>query len=316
MAQTVLADDFNSGFSKKSTAEEVTAGLDLSGKTILVTGVGSGLGHEAMRVLALSGAKVLGVDRTLEIAKEACDKVGGDRQPYGCDLSDPAAITAFTDQIKKDHKVIDVMLANAGVMSPPRTVVEGYQEPLELQFAVNFMANFLLVNHLLPLVKKAPSGRFALVASDGYLSANRKLPINLDDLDCSESYDALTTYGQSKMAVVLFNKILAKKLAGTGVITNAIHPGVIRTNLAKKSKNIKVKIIGALAGPWTRSIPQGTATHCFVAVHPSIEGVSGLYFGDSNPRALKPIADQPELAQALWAKAEELGAEYLEPWAF
>lgn len=311
-----LAADFNSGFSKKSTAEEVTAGLDLSGKTILVTGVGSGLGYEALRILALRGAKVLAVDRTQDIADAACAKIAGDTQAYGCDLSDPVSITALTTAIKKDHKVIDVMLANAGVMSPPHTVIQGYSEPLELQFAVNFMANFLLANHLLPLLKKAPAGRFALVASDGYMSANRKRPINLDDLDCSESYDALTTYGQSKMAVVQFNKMLAQKLAGSGVTSNAIHPGVIRTNLAKESKNIKVKIIGALAGPWTRSIAQGTATHCFVAVHPSIEGVSGLYFGDSNPRALKPIADQPELAQALWAKAEELAAGYLQPWAF
>ena len=311
-----LPDNFDSGFTKKSTAEEVTKGLDLSGKTILVTGVGSGLGHEALRVLSMRGAKILGVDRTQDIAEAACAKVNGDTQAYGCDLSDPAAITAFTQAVKKDHKIIDVMLANAGVMSPPHTVVNGYKEPLELQFAVNFMANFLLVNHLLPLVKKASAGRFALVASDGYMSANRKRPINLNDLDCSESYDALTTYGQSKMAVVLFNKVLATKLADTGVITNSIHPGVIRTNLAKESKNIKVKIIGALAGPWTRSIPQGTATHCFVAVHPSIDGVSGEYFGDSNPRALKPIANQPELAQALWVKAEELGADYLQPWAF
>lgn len=311
-----LAADFNSGFTKKSTAEEVTAGIDLSGKTILVTGVGSGLGHEAMRVLAMRGAKVLGVDRTQEIAETACNKITGETVAYGCDLSDPAAVSAFARNLVKDHKIIDVILANAGVMSPPRTVVSGYKEPLELQFAVNFMANFLLVNHLLPALKKAPSGRIVLVASDGYLSASRKLPINLDDLDCSESYDALTTYGQSKMAVIQFNKMLAKKLAGTGVTTNAVHPGVIRTNLAKESKNIKVKIIGALAGPWTRSIAQGTATHCFVATHPSIEGVSGLYFGDSNPRDLKPIADQPELAEKLWAKAEELASDYLTPWAF
>jgi len=311
-----LPANFNSGFSKKSTAEDVTAGLDLSGKTILVTGVGSGLGKEAMRVLALRGAKVLGVDRTLDIAKAASDEVSGETLPYGCDLSDPSAISAFAKSIVNEHKVIDILLANAGIMSPPHTVVNGYSEPLEIQFAVNFMANFVLVNHLLPAIKKAPSGRIALVASDGYLSANRKRPINLDDLDCSESYDALTTYGQSKMAVVQFNKMLAKKLDGTGVTSNAVHPGVIRTNLAKESKNIKVKIIGALAGPWTRSIPQGTATHCFVAVHPSIEGVSGLYFGDSNPRDLKPVADQPELAEALWAKAEELAADYIGDWAF
>lgn len=312
----MLPADYNSGFDRKSTAEGVTKGVDLTGKTILITGVGSGLGHESMRVLSLRGAHVLGVDRNQDIADAACAKIDGPITAYGCDLSDPKAIVAFTKQIKKDHKKIDVLLANAGIMSPPHTVIEGYNEPLEIQFGVNFMANFLLVNHLLPLVKAADGGRFALVASDGYQSAPRKIGINFDDLDSSEGYSALGTYGQSKLAVVLFNKLLAEKLENSSVTTNAIHPGVIRTNLASDTKSFSVKLISAFAGPWTRTISQGAATHCYVAVHPDLDGISGVYFGDSNPKDLKPFAEDMKMARRLWEKAEELAADYLEPWSF
>lgn len=313
----MLAKNYSSGFNRKNTAEDVTDGIDLSGKSILVTGVGSGLGLESMRVLAMRGAHILGVDRNQEIADAACAQIDGQTTAYGCDLSNPKAIVEIATKVKAEHERIDVLLANAGVMSPPLTVVDGYSEPLELQMAVNFMANFLLVNHLLPLVKAADGGRIALVASDGYQGAPRKIGINLDDLDCSEGYNALGTYGQSKLAVVLFNKLLAEKLENSSVTTNAIHPGVIRTNLASDTKSFTVKLIGAFAGPWVRSIAQGAATHCFVAVHPDLDGVSGEYFGDSNPKPLKkPWTDDLDLAGRLWDKAEELAADYLEPWSF
>lgn len=107
-------------FNKRSTAEQVTQGIDLSGKTILITGVGSGLGLEAMRVLALRGAHVIGLDRTLDAAKTACDKIKGKTSPYACDLSDPHSIVACTEKIKKDFTVIDVILTNAGVMALQR----------------------------------------------------------------------------------------------------------------------------------------------------------------------------------------------------
>ena len=313
----MLPENYSSGFTRKSTAEDVTEGVDLSGKTILVTGVGSGLGQESMRVLAMRGAHILGVDRDQEIAEASCFQIDGQTTAYGCDLSSPKSIVTFSNEIKKQHAKIDAILANAGVMSPPHTVVEGYNEPLELQFAVNFMANFLLVNHLLPLVKAADGGRIALVASDGYQGAPRKIGIDLDDLDSSKGYSALGTYGQSKLAVVLFNKLLAQKLGNSSVTTNAIHPGVIRTNLASDTESFTVKLISAFAGPWTRSIAQGAATHCFVTVHPDLDGISGLYFGDSNPKALnKPWTDDMKLAERLWHKAEELAADFLEPWSF
>lgn len=307
----------DTGFDRKSTAEDVTAGLDLSGQTILITGVGSGLGQEAMRVLALRGAHIVGLDRRMKDALAACQNIAGSATPYECDLSDPDSITACAAAIKKDVKTLDVVLTNAGVMAPPHTVVHKYSEPLELQFAVNFLGHFVLINHLMPLVAAAPAGRFAIVASEGYVSAPKKTGIKFDDLDSSEKYSALEDYGQSKLAVMLFSKELARRLDGGSMIANSIHPGVIRTNLAADTQSFLVKMISAFAGPWTRTIAQGAATHCFVAAHPSLAGLNGLHFADSQLRPTRdkdhPRVNDTVLAEQLWAKAQDLAAEYLAP---
>lgn len=306
-----LAANFKSGFTRKSTASEVTEGLDLTGKTILITGVGSGLGQECMDVLSKRGAHIIGLDRTLAAATSACAGVSGKCVPFECDLSDPDSIVACADAIQNKYTSIDVILTNAGVMSPPLTVVHKYKQPLELQFAVNFLGHFVLINRLMSLVKAAPSGRLALVASEGYVAAPKKEGINFDDLDCQNGYNALATYGQSKLAVMLMSRVFAERLAGGSVTSNTVHPGVIRTNLASDTESFVVKLIGAFAGPWTRSIAQGAATHCFVAAHPSIEGVSGRHFADSNPKAIEKHALDMELGHKLWKKAEELAADYL-----
>jgi len=305
--------EVNSGFNRKSTAEEVTEGVDLSGKTILVTGVAAGLGLESMRVLALRGAHVIGLDRTLDDAKKACDSIDGSTTPFECDLSDPDSIVACADAIKNQFSVIDVILTNAGIMSPPKTVVHKYKEPLELQFAVNFLGHFVLINRLMSLIKAAPSGRLAIVASEGYATAPKKTGINFDDLASDKKYSGLQTYGQSKLAVMLFSQELARRLEGTQITANSIHPGVIRTNLASDTDDIIVKIIGLFAGPWTRSIAQGAATHCFVSANPAVEGVNGLHFADSNSKIPKdhPLVQDTELAARLWSKGLELAADYL-----
>jgi len=305
--------EINSGFNKKSTAEDVTAGVDLAGKTILITGVASGLGLECMRVLALRGAHVIGLDRSLEATKTACESIEGTATPFACDLSDPESIVACADAIKNQYDAIDVVLTNAGVMSPPKTVVHKYKEPLELQFAVNFLGHFVLINHIMELVKAAPEGRFAIVASEGYATAPKKTGINFDDLASDKKYSGLETYGQSKLASMLMSQELARRLEGSKMTSNSIHPGVIRTNLALDTEDFFVKLISLFAGPWTRSIAQGAATHCFVAAHPSLDGVNGLHFADSNSKIPKdhPLVRDVELAKRLWSKALELAEDYL-----
>ncbi|NNE58826.1 MAG: SDR family NAD(P)-dependent oxidoreductase [Hellea sp.] len=311
-----LPDNFKSGFNRKSTAEDVTEGVDLSGKTVLITGAAGGLGQESMRVLALRGAHIIGLDRSKESVEAAGAGLSkGQLTAYGCDLADPDSIVACTDAIAKKFKVIDVVLTNAGIMAPPETIVSGkYSEPLEIQFAVNFLGHYVLINRLMPLIKAAPSARLAIVASEGYVTAPKKVGIALDDLDSQKrGYDALETYGHSKLAVMLMNLELARRFDGTSITANSIHPGVIRTNLASDSTDFKVKLISMFAGPWTRTIGQGAATHCFVAVHPSLDGVNGMHFADSNPKQPKGHALDQELAGRLWDKARELAADYVKP---
>lgn len=300
-------------FHRKSTAEEVTEGLDLTGKTILITGVASGLGKEAMRVLSMRGAHVIGLDRTLDAAAAACTETGENTAPFACDLADPDSITACTNAIKSQYKMIDVVLTNAGIMAPPYMVVDKYTKPLEIQFAVNYLGHFILINQLFDLVKAAPAPRLALVASEGYATAPKKNGINFDDLDFSKAgYNALTAYGMSKLAVMLMNVEYARRLEGSHIISNSVHPGVIRTNLASDSKSFAVKLISAFAGPWTRSIAAGAATHCFVAVHPSLDGVNGQHFADCNPKTpTRDDATDAELAAKLWDTAYDLAGDYL-----
>jgi len=300
-----------SGFTRRSTAEQVTNGVDLSGKTIVITGVASGLGLEAMRVLAMRGAHIIGLDRKLEDAKAACDQIEGATTPFACDLSDPDSIVACCDAIGQQFTSLDVVLTNAGIMAPPYQVVHKYPEPLEIQFAVNFLGHFVLLNRLMPLLKAAPNARVALVASEGYVTAPKQEGIVFGDLDCSAGYDALTAYGQSKLAVMLMNRALASRLEGTNITSNSVHPGVIRTNLAADSDSFKVKLIAMLAGPFTRTIAQGAATHCYVAAHPSLDGVSGLHFADSNQKMPEGHALDDALAERLWTKAEALAESYL-----
>lgn len=165
----------------------------------------------------------------------------------------------------------------------------------------------------MPLIKAAPAGRFALVASEGYVSASKKLGMDFGNLDASQKYSALEFYGQSKLAVMLMNKELATQVEGTSMTSNSIHPGVIRTNLAKDTESFLVKLISAFAEPWTRTIVQGAATHCFVATHPSLEGVTGLHFADSNAKEAKdhPLVFDLALAKRLWDKGTELAQEFL-----
>jgi NAD(P)-dependent dehydrogenase (short-subunit alcohol dehydrogenase family) len=244
----VLTPSFNSGFNRRSTAEQVTEGVDLSGKTILITGVGSGLGYESLRVLAKRGAHVIGIDRTMDIAKKACSEAAGVTTPFVCDLSDPHSIGACSKTIREQFSSLDVILTNAGIMAPPLALVNKYNAPLESQFAPN------------------------------------KEGIAFDNLDGSKGYDGLNAYGHSKLAVMLMNRELARRLQGTNVTSNTIHPGLIRTNLAGDTKNFKVKLVSWFGGPFMRTIAQGAATQCLVATHPSLDGVSGEHFADCNPK--------------------------------
>jgi WW domain-containing oxidoreductase len=295
-------------FGPRSTAEEVTAGVDLRGKTAVVTGCNSGLGLETMRVLSLRGADVIGVARTLEAARTACGKIKGNTRPIACELTDLDSIAKCADELSASAPPLDMLICNAGIMMLPKLEqIRG----VEKQFATNYVGHFLLVNRLLARVKAAPQGRIVMLSSKGHESAP-KAGIEFDNLSGEKHYGPLAAYGQSKLAIILFAMGLTRRLTGTTATANAVHPGVIATNLGRHLSPVFGAVFRILSfTPLLKSIPQGAATTCYVATSPALAKVSGVYFSDCNPKATSPQARDGAMAERLWAVSEELVKGYL-----
>ena len=300
---SMLAPNGSTGFGYGSTAEQVTEGLSLTGKNLLVTGVNSGLGQEAMRVLTLRGANVLGTARTTEKAKAAASGLtGGKTTPLACELADPASVRACVAAVKQLGLRLDAIVCNAGIMAlPTREVAHG----CELQFFTNHIGHFLLVTGLLDVL--ADDGRVVVLSSAAHTMAPKE-GISFDDLSAEKSYAPWTAYGQSKFANLLFAKELARRFAGTKKTANAVHPGVIKTNLGRNMNPVMNAVFG-LGGPlFLKNVPQGTATEVYVAVHPAAATISGKYFADCNVASSRADGDDPALAKRLWEVSEAIAA--------
>jgi len=292
-----------SGFGWSSTAEEVTAGLSLAGRTILLTGCTAGLGRETLRVLSLRGAKVIGTARTLEKARAACDAAGAGRAvPLACELSDPVSVRACVAEVLRRGERLDAIVCNAGIMALPTAErVHG----IELQLFTNHVGHFLLVTGLLDAL--AEEGRVVVVSSDAHWRAP-KGGVLLDDLGAQQSYSPWGHYGQSKLANILFARELARRFAGTRRTANALHPGVIRTELGRHMPPV-ARVALAIAGPLVlKTIPQGAATETWLAVHPGAAGATGGYWADCNPAPSRSEASDPTLAARLWEVTERIAA--------
>lgn len=292
-----------SGFGYGSTAKQVTQGLSLTGKTYLVTGCNSGLGEEALRVLTLRGGRVVGTARTVEKAKAACDAAKGDTIPLACELSDPKSVRACVEEVKRQGLKLDAIICNAGIMALPKLEQAfGY----ELQFFTNHIGHFILVTGLLEQL--TDTGRVVMVSSEAHRRAPKE-GIQFDNLSGARGYGAWASYGQSKLANLLFAKELARRFAGTQKTANALHPGVIRTNLGRHM-NAAAWFLFGIVGPLAlKSVAEGAATEVFVATHPSVATVSGQYFADCNVGRARRDAEDPELARKLWEVSEKIVAE-------
>lgn len=292
------------GFGSSSTAEEVSAGLDLSHKTILVTGCNSGLGLETVRVLALRGAHVIGLARTFQKAQDALSKlVGGKTTSFACELADPKSVQDCIRAICASGLKLDSIICNAGIMALPELAQDyGY----ERQFFTNHIGHFALVTGLLDQLN--PSGRVIVLSS----SAHRMAPkggVDFGNLKGEKSYSAWPAYGQAKMANLVFAKELARRFKGTGKTAYAVHPGVIATNLSRSMNPILAKIFKMTEPLFLKSVGQGAATQVYLAVTPNPGAESGAYFADCNPARSRPDAADPELGLKLWQVSEKILAD-------
>jgi NAD(P)-dependent dehydrogenase (short-subunit alcohol dehydrogenase family) len=294
-----------SSFGADATAEEVTQGIDLTGKTVVVTGCNSGIGLETMRVLALRGAHVIGTARTLERGQAACASVQGRASPVVLELSDFDSVVACAQAVRAFDTPIDALVCNAGVLLTELQQVRG----LETQFVVNHLGHFVLVNRLLDLVTAAPQGRVVVVGSMAHAQAPPG-GIQFDNLS-GQGWER-QAYGHSKLANGLFSFELAKRLAGTSATSNSLHPGVVATNIMRNMNFTPPAGGGGGGGGFSFEPPaQGAATSCYLASHPSLARVTGRYFVDCNPAEPSALQKDAALAARLWQVSEELTRPYL-----
>ena len=281
----------------ESTAEQVTAGLNLTGKTAVITGCNSGIGLETMRVLAMRGAHVIGTARTQEKGQHACAQVKGRATPVVLELADFASVAACAETIRAMNVRVDMLILNAGIVMPGVHQVNG----IEQHFLVNHLGHFLLAQRLLDRVTAADQGRVVVVGSGNHRDAPDG-GIQFDDL-AGKAWGR-RGYAHSKLANGLFSLELSKRLRGTRATSNCLTPGPVDTNirrhLSKDDWPDKLK-----------TAAQGAATLCYVAAHPSLARVTGEYFKDCRPAPQSAHQTDAAMAKKLWDLSTELTRKYL-----
>ncbi|KAJ3689810.1 hypothetical protein LUZ61_018974 [Rhynchospora tenuis] len=297
-----------SGFSSSSTAEEVTQGIDGTGLTAIVTGGTSGIGTETARVLAMRGVHVVIAVRNVSSGntiKEAIVKEipSAKIDVMELDLSSMASVRKFAWEFNSSNLPLNILINNAGIMAAPFALS---QDGLELQFATNHIGHFLLTNLLLEKMKSTSrtsdiEGRIVNVASDAHKITYSE-GIRFDNMNSPTGYKSYLAYGQTKLANILHANELSRRLKEeeANVTANSIHPGVIMTNIFRYQNPFLSAAFGAIAKFGTKTIEQGAATTCYVALNPQVKGITGKYFKDSNACTPSSQALDQELAEKLW----------------
>lgn len=296
------ADGMTTRVGSQSTAEEVSAGIDLRGTTWLVTGCNSGIGKETVRVLALRGAHVLGAARTETKARGALDELGVSGTPLACELSDLTSVRGAIARLESFGRPLDGVVANAGIMALPTAET---RHGVELQLFTNHVGHFALVTGLEAML--TDRARVIVVSSAAHRYAAER-GLELDNADGAKDYEPWRMYGRSKLANILFARSLAHRFTSEGSQRTAysLHPGVIQTNLTRH-----IADADALLAPMRKSmksIEQGAATQVFLATQPGIETQSGGYFSDCAPARTIPQGTDDAVGDALWAWTHELVA--------
>lgn len=300
-----------SAFDKDSTAEEVTEGLDLRGKLAVVTGCTAGIGFETMRVLAMRGAFVVGTSRSLERAKEACSRVKGLTMPLRLDLGDFDVVAQCADIIRVLQRPIDMLICNAGYRGGgnERQLING----VEKHFVINHLGHFILVNRLMDRLYQSSQGRIVIVSSR---AAYRDAPdegILFDDLGMARTYGDALAYGHSKLANALLSLQLGQLLRGTRITSNALHPGVINTELDRNLSAVSRFAWEAYVKIKGKTLEQGAATTCYVATSEGLGNISGRYFEDCNAVTIQGKGHMQNLgmAEQLLQTSIDLTADWL-----
>jgi len=293
-------------FGARSTADKVLAGVDLSGRRIVVTGCNSGLGFESMSALAANGALVIGLARSLADASAACEKADPACIPVACDLADLDSVAAAADTIRALDAPLDAIVANAGIAHLPALQTCG---GVEKQFFVNHIGHFALVNRLTDLVRDG-TGRIVIVSSRASVDHAPAEGIMFDNLDGRRFYDPFLFYGQSKLANALFAKELSRRLTPRGIAVNSVHPGATRGTGLNADLTMPLKIAQWAARPFMKSPARGAATQALLAANPQVAGITGEYWANCQIARGNALLEDPQLAARLWDVSRDVVAQH------
>jgi len=291
-----MTDRITTPYSAASTAAQVIAGIDLTGRRAIVTGGASGIGIETARALASAGAEVTLAVRNLatgeRTAADIAGRTGGKPVLVApLDLADQASVAAF---VAGWDGPLDILVGNAGIMaSPLMRTPQGW----EMQFATNHLGHFALATGLHRALAAAGAARVVSVSS----SAHHRSPVVFEDIHFQHRpYDPFSAYGQSKTANVLFAVEASKRWASDGITVNALMPGGIRTNLQRYVPDEELERLRAAAGGaglmW-KTPEQGAATSILVATSPLLDGVGGRYFEDCNEAEVGKLSARNGVAE-------------------
>ena len=283
-------------------------GNGVGGKIVVITGGNAGIGKEAAVGLASLGARVLITSRSEERGRAARDEIversgNPEVDVMALDLASFRSIRAFASDILARHDRLDVLVNNAGLILRRRTETE---EGFEATFGINHLGHFLLTDLLLDRLKASAPARVVVVASMAHKGARRGL--DFDDLQAEHRrYRWMDAYNKSKLANIYFARQLARRVDGTGVTVNVLHPGFVRSEFGRGGD------LGALYGfgirlgaPFAISSERGARTTIYLASSPEVEGVTGTYFFKCKPAPISKAAHDDAAARRLWDVSEQM----------
>jgi len=284
-------------------------GNELKNKVMMVTGATNGIGLEAAKALAAKGATIVGVGRNPQKCADAARQIqaaaGNTKVEFlVADLSRQAEVRRVADEFKRKYDRLDVLLNNAGAYFANREMNADGQE---MTWALNHLNYFVLTDQLLDVLKASGSSRIVSVSSDAHRMTKG---INFDDPEFAQGYSGWGAYGHSKLANVMFTYELARRLAGTKVTANVLHPGFVATGFGLNNRgliNFGMKVIQKIGA---KRPEQGAATSVYLASSPAVEGINGQYFADSKAAKSNAASYDVTAQRRLWELSEQYVAAH------
>ncbi len=278
--------------------------MTLAGKDIVVTGATDGIGKVTARELAKMGASVTIVGRDAAkgeaVVRELRQAAGHDRIGFVAgDLATQKGVRAAAAVIKGRLKKLDVLVNNAGAVFMKRELTE---DGIERTFALNHLGYFLLTHELLGLLKASAPSRIVTVAS----AAHQGAKLDMSDLQNAKNYSGFRVYGQSKLANIYFTYELARRLQGTNVTANCLHPGFVASRFGNNTGGVFRLLIGWAKMVAAISEDNGAKTSAFLASSPEVQGVNGKYFDKCAAVPSSAVSNDVDIARALWRESERL----------